>query len=478
MPVLTTRATADPASTHGGLDRQPWLRANAGLATVVVASGWWLIEVTRAWAGRDAPSVTVGAILVAIAVVFARPDRFLPPLVLLLAGAISIGSFVVPLFADTGWAGAPDAAVYTCGAWLAVVVAACVASRPDAMVWFLTLVAISAPIQFLSGWLGWWGGDDPSRPMLGTFYWHNPYAAFLIPGGLVGLLLWTWRHRLFSALGLVCFTFASVGIWFSTSRAGLATFVLGVVLVCVAAAVRAERWEALRQIAIAAAIGVAAAFFVSGPPFFSHRASPLTAEQTRAQTQHLTTNAGQRVDFWHQALIVFQHHPITGGGYKSLVSQAVGHAPKDMPLSPYAHNGYLQALGEGGLVLGVPFLLAVIIVAVVVVKNLFRGLVRPGDLPIERIVLAIALGCVMLHAGVDFDWSYAADFGMAALLAGLVIGQSGRRPAAAPPMVSRRYRAAALVGCVLAGMALLGVSAWVMRHGNHTVNLSVTSQSR
>jgi hypothetical protein len=35
-----------------------------------------------------------------------------------------------------------------------------------------------------------------------------------------------------------------------------------------------------------------------------------------------------------------------------------------------------------------------------------------------------------------------------------------------------------LAGCVLAGVALLGVSAWVARHGNHTVNLSVTSQSR
>jgi O-antigen ligase len=484
MTVLTTRASAGPAGTRRGSELVTLLRAHASLAAVVLASAWWLIEVTRSWAGRDAPSVTVGAILVALALVLVRPDRVLPRSALVLAAAISIGAFVVPLTADSGWAGAPDGAIYTCGVWLAIVVAAAVVNRADTMTWFLTLVAASAPIQFMSGWLGWWGGDDPSRPMVGTFYWHNPYAAFLIPGGLVGLLLWAWRDRLFALLGLVSFTFASVGVVYSTSRAGLATYVLGVVLVGVAAAVRPERWRALRQIGIAAVVAAAGAFFISGPPFFSHRASPLAAEHRRAATQHLGANTGQRLDFWHQALIVFRHHPITGGGYKSLVAQAIGHAPSDLPLSPYAHNGYLQALGEGGLVLGVPFLLAVIIVAVIVVRSLVRGLVVRRDLPIETVVLAIALGCVMLHSGVDFDWTYAASFAMAGVLAGLVVGDRLRdrppdQPAATAsetdkPSGTARY---ALAGCVLAGVALLGVSGWVMRHGNHTVNIRLSQSA-
>lgn len=480
MPVLTTRAVADRASTHGRFELQPWMRANAGPLAVVVASAWWLVEVTRSWAGRDAPSVTVGAILLAVALVFARPDRVLSRSALFFAAAISIGAFVVPLSAGTGWAGAPDAAIYVTGVWLAITVAATVIARPDAMTWFLTLVAASAPIEFMSGWLGWWGGDDPRRPMVGTFYWHNPYAAFLIPGGLVGLLLWSWRDRIFALLGLISFTFASVGIVYSTSRAGLATYVLGVGLVVVAAAVRPERWRALRQIVIAAAVAIAGAFFISGPPFFSHRASPLAAEHTRAQTQNFAANGAQRIDFWHQALIVFRHHPVTGGGYKGLVSQAINsHAPRNLPLSPYAHNGYLQALGEGGLVLGVPFLLAAIIVAVIVVRRLVRGLVR-RDLPIETVVLAIALGCVMLHAGADFDWSYAASFAMTGVLAGLVLGdwQSDRADRAARvdaiPGKPGRNLQLALAGCVLAGIALLGVSAWVMRHGNNTVNIRLS----
>ena len=104
---------------------------NAAPAVAVIAAAWWLVEVTRAWAGRDRPSVTVGAILIAVALVLVRPDRVLPRTVIALAAAISVGAFVVPLTADTGWAGSPDAAIYVCGAWLAVLVAAVVKSRPS-----------------------------------------------------------------------------------------------------------------------------------------------------------------------------------------------------------------------------------------------------------------------------------------------------------------------------------------------------------
>jgi O-antigen ligase len=457
-------------------------RDQAPAVVAVAATAWWLIEVTRSWAGRDAPSVTVGAILVALAVVLVRPDRVLPRSAVLLATAISIGAFVVPLSADTGWAGAPDAAIYACGAWLALVVAATIVSRPDTFVWFLTLVAASAAIQFMSGWLGWWGGEDPARPMVGTFYWHNPYAAFLIPGGLVGLAFWIWRVRLFALLGLLCFLFATVGIVYSTSRASLASFVLGVVLVGVLALVGEARWRALRQFAFGLVIAVAGSYFVGGPPFFPHRSSPLSGEQARAAGQSLSQNGGYRLDFWREALTVFRHHPVTGGGFKSMVAQSIGHVPKSWPLSPYAHNGYLQALGDGGLVLGVPFLLAVLVVAVVCVRSLIRGVIR-RDLSVDAVVLAIALACVMLHAGVDFDWTYAADFAMASVLAGLVVGrwliarQTPAEPAEPNPDKRAQSRRLVLGGCVLAGVALLGVSAWVMRDGNHGVNIRLATPS-
>ena len=457
------------------VDLMALLRAHAGVAAVVVASAWWLVEVTRMWAGRDAPSVTVGAVLLAIAVALVRPDRVLPTSALVLAAAVSAGSFVVPLTAPTGWAGAPDAAIYACGAWLAITIAAVVVERPGMTTWLIMLVAASAPIEFMSGWLSWWGGADPTQPMMGTFYWHNPYAAFLVPGGLVGLALWIWRSRVLAVLGLVSFALASVGIVYSTSRAGLATFVGGVILVGTTAAVDSQRWRALRQVALAAAIAAACAFFVAGPPFFSHRVSPMAAEQVRSTTQSFTANGGQRLDFWREALAVFQQHPVTGGGYKSLVAESAGHVPSAMPVSPYAHNGYLQALGEGGLVLGVPFLLAMLVIAYLCLKTLAGGLIR-RRIAAETVAVAIALACVMLHAGVDFDWRYPANFAIAGVLAGLLLGQwLSARPKDKP---KRRTPARLAAVCALVGVALLGVSAWVMRDGNHQESLPVAAAHR
>ena len=465
-----TTDVAAPLKDRGHLDVYQLVRRNAGPTATIVAAAWWLIDVTRSWAGRDMPSVTVGAALVAVAVLLTRPDRELPRAAIYLATAISIAAFVVPLTAPTGWAGAPDGALYACGAWLAVTVAAVTVARADATQWLALLVATSAAIEFMSGWNAWWGGKDPAAAMVGTFYWWNPYAAFLIPGGLVGLGLWIWRERLFALLGVLCFGFASIGVVYSTSRAALAVFVLGFVLVGTAALVGPSRRKAIRQLILAAIIGAAATYFVGGPPFFPHRASPLAGEQARSSGQSLGQNGGYRLDFWREALTVFRRHPVTGGGYKSLVHESIGHVPKSWPLSPYAHNGYLQALGEGGLVLGLPFLVAVLIVALMCVRILYRGLVR-RQMAAETVVVAIALAMVMLHSGVDFDWTYAADFGMFAILSGLVLGLSLR--ADAPPD-SPRYRPIAhyaLVACLLMGVGTLGLSAWVQRDGNHTVNL-------
>jgi len=459
------------------IDTVGLLRQYAGPLFALVATAWWLIEVTRAWAGRDAPSVTVGAALLAVAVLLVRPDRVLPRTAVYLATAVSAAAFVVPLTAPTGWTGAPDGALYACGAWLAVTVAAVLVARPEATVLLVILVAASAPIEFMSGWLSWWGGKDPTAAMQGTFYWHNPFAAFLVPGGLIGLALWIWRERVIALLGLVSFALATVGVVYSTSRASLAIFALGFALVVAVAAVDGRRWRALRQLAVAAVLAAGATFFVGGPPFFPHRASPLAATQARTAGQSLSQNGGYRLDFWHQALGVFSRHPLTGGGYKSLVRESIGHVPAHSAVSPYAHNGYLQALGEGGLVLAIPFLLGIVVLAFLCLRILVRGVIRRRVAP-ETVVVAIAFGCVLLHSGVDFDWTYAADFALAAVLAGLVLGYSLTGRAAPADAKPGRARAAVLALCVLVGVGALGVSAWVQRNGNHAESILSSAQRR
>jgi O-antigen ligase len=447
------------------------LRAFAGPVAAFVAVAWWLVEVTRSWAGRDSPSVTVGALLLGLALLVNRPDSVLPRRVIALAAALSVGAYIVPLTAPSGWAGAKDAASYVGGAWLCVLVAGLIVRRPEARLWLVIAIAASAPIEFMSGWLGWWGGGSPSVAMVGTFYWHDSYAAFLLPGGIAGLALFVWRERLFALLGLICFAFASMGVVYSTSRAALACFIAGVGAVGVMAAVSRRRWRDLRQVAIAAVVGAGCVFALAGPPFFSHRVSPFAAEHARTTGQSLGQNGGYRLEFWREALAVFKAHPLTGGGYKSMVAESLGRVPSHYVLSPYAHNGYLQAVSDGGLVLAVPFLVAILGLVYITVRLAWRSL-HNRDADVVGFGVALAFGLVLAHSAVDWDWTYAANLAMTGILAGALLGhwyvESPRRQSV-PGW--RPWRATGLALTGLAGVSLLVLSAWVMRNGNHQENL-------
>ena len=456
---------SDPA------ERATLVREFAAPVTAFAAVVWWLVQVTRSWAGRDAPSVTVGAILLALAVLLNRPDRALPRRAVVLAAALSIGAYIVPLTAPSGWAGAKVATIYVSGAWLCMLVATVIARRPEARVWVLLAVAASAPIEFMSGWLGWWGGGNPTAAMVGTFYWHDSYAAFLVPGGVVGLALFVWGDRLFALLGLVSLAFASMGVVYSTSRAALACFIAGLAGIALVAAVSKRPARALRQVVVGAAVATACVFALAGPPFFSHRVSPFAAEQARTTGQSLGQNGGYRLEFWHEAIAVFKAHPFTGGGYKSMVAESLGRVPHNYVLSPFAHNGYLQALSDGGLVLAMPFFLAILALAYLAVRLLLRTL-RHREPELVTVAVTLALGLVLAHSAVDFDWTYAANFAMAGVLGGVLLGQwLVVEPEAAASPARPPVRMTALALTSLTGAALLVVSAWVMRNGDHHENL-------
>ena len=180
-------------------------------------------------------------------------------------------------------------------------------------------------------------------------------------------------------------------------------------------------------------------------------------------------NGGYRMDFWREAIGVFDRHPLAGGGYHSLATASAGHVPTTWPLSPLAHNGYLQVLSDGGLLLGVPFLCAALVVAWWVVSALVAA-GRQRDSSTLGLVVPLALGALLAHSAVDFDWSYAADFLVVAVLAGIL---AGNRWAARSPQVSRpasRW----LTGAVIAGVVLTGVAAGAAWSGDLRQSLPIT----
>lgn len=430
---------------------------------MLAAAAWWLLVATRWWGGRQAGAVTGGAILTALAVLVTRPDRVLPGAMVWLASWTSGAALLVAVFAPTGWAGATTAADYVCAAWTAAAVAAAVVTNRAVVQPLLALVVFGTMLEIAEAWLPWWGGEDPTRPMIGTFYWWDPFAAYLLAGSVIGYAIWLRGNSVFAGLGLAGFALGSVGLVYSTSRAADACFLCAVAVVT-ASQLRGG-WRQLRRAGVGLVVTAAGCWVVGGPPFFPHRAEPLAATTTRGSGQSLGQNGHYRTEFWREALRLFDRHPIFGGGYHSLATASVGHVPKAWALSPLAHSGYLQALSDGGLILAVPFLLSCGALLLIVVILLVRAVQR-RDFSLIGFVLPLTMGAVMAHSAVDFDWSYPADLMLAALLAGLVVGgyfgDQSRRVAG-----RRRTLCAVLVGVVA-----LGVAAQAAWSGDLKQNLS------
>jgi hypothetical protein len=86
------------------------------------------------------------------------------------------------VLAPTGWAGATTAAGYVCASWTVIAVAAVVARSPRTEDLLLVAVVAGVLVEMAEAWLPWWGGANPAAPITGTFYWYDPFAAFLIAG--------------------------------------------------------------------------------------------------------------------------------------------------------------------------------------------------------------------------------------------------------------------------------------------------------
>lgn len=390
------------------------------------AVAYLTVPFAEASGGRGPWALTRAVVVVVVALIAAKPWRELRAGVLALAAGVGLAALAVCLVTPPGFFGATRAAAYGLAAATFVAVASYARSLRRAYV-IAAIVALAGAVQFYWSFLAWWGGQQQSVPMVGTFYWHNQFGAFLLAPALLGLALivrhrtpWCWAGWIVAPLSIA-------GIVYSSSRGAMLVAVGGwLVLGVLAVRVRPNSGSVLRWLA-ASAIAVGVTFAVAGPPFFASTASPLSATQARAVSGETTeANTDYRLHMWRESLTVFEHNPVAGVGYGALAPAAAKLTPATWPRSPLSHNDYLQSLAEGGLLLGLPFLIACVGIGVGLLR-VVRSRARSRIVDV-RTGAAVAAAALMMHAAIDFDWSYPALFTLIAVVAALAIAPVLRRP--------------------------------------------------
>lgn len=403
------------------VEERSWatLRVVGEHAAVALALGVWALPLTHATGGRDPGWLRVGLVTVGPALLLVRPWARLCPAVTVPAAVLSVAALLVCALSPTGWSGADDATSYAYAAGLTLTVAAW-ARSPLRRTVLAAVIGLAAIEQFTQAFLPWWGGRDPGARMTGTFYWHNPFAAFLLPGALLGLVLVVRRQRPVAAVGWVAAPLATAGVVLSTSRATLAVLALGAVAVT-GLSLRAAGRSALPRLLATSAACAGAVLVLPGPPFFAHRVSAFAGTAARSGGgETLAANGGYRLEFWREGLAVARQHPWTGAGYHSLTAASSLRVPASWAHSNLAHQGLLQAFSDGGILLGLP-LLVVVALAVARCLRLLLAAMRCRSMEPVPAAAAVALLCAVAHSFVDFDWSHPALLALDGLLVALVV---------------------------------------------------------
>ncbi len=209
------------------------------------------------------------------------------------------------------------------------------------------LISIFGILQHLTfnGKLYWFREMHYGGIPFGPYVNRNHFAGFLeliLPLALVPLVLGRVRHERWAVVGL--FAIVPIGaLFFSVSRGGIASF--GVELM-VLATVMIQRRAMGRQLIAGVAVLLLALLLVSwlGVGQLVQRFSSFQA---------LEVTVGKRASMRRDTWKIFLHHPVTGTGLGTLqIVYPLYESLYDGKIVNHAHNDYLEALAETGILGG------------------------------------------------------------------------------------------------------------------------------
>lgn len=399
----------------------PWqaLPGAARAASMLVVLAVWALPVTHGLGGRDPWMLGLGLLALLPALVLLRPWSSVPTWHTCVAVGPALAALVVCLTTPTGFDGLDELAalVAAAGTYLVVRAWADTARRRR---WALALLALVGLEQYYRSYLAWWGSGSVSHPMVGTFAWHNQFSIFMVVTGLSAAVFVVRGARRLRIVGWAVAPWCLSALLFAGSRAGLACFLLVWALVVTTGLVdRRGRIAAL----LLGVVTLGLASFLASPLMMADGGWLTATLRSRGSAESLSGNGRARLNFWHAALDVATQHPLTGAGFDSFSGASAVHMPLEQGLSPFVHNGYLQAFSDGGLLLLVTVCVATFLPLVAGLRGALVARRRSAD---EVTALAVGGGllALVLHSGVDFDWAYPSLIVLFAALAGLLPSRS------------------------------------------------------
>jgi O-antigen ligase len=135
------------------------------------------------------------------------------------------------------------------------------------------------------------------------------------------------------------------------------------------------------------------------------------------------SSVGGRIGAWQDTARIIGDFPVTGTGFNTFGTAMVMYErSKDLHFNE-AHNDYLQILAEGGLLIGVPVVAALLIFARGV-RRRFVEAPREGTTYWIRIGAVIGLVAIALQSVVEFSLQMPGNAALFAFVAAIAIHQS------------------------------------------------------
>ena len=291
---------------------------------------------------------------------------------------------------------------------------------------FLTCIFAILQHMTFNGKLYWFREIRYGGIPFGPYVNRNHFAGFvelILPLALVPLVLGRVRRERWLVVSL-CAVVPIGALFLSVSRGGIVSF--GVEL-AVLALVLMQRRTAGKQLFAGAAVLLLAVLMVSwlGVGQLLQRFSSF---------QSLEATVGKRASMRHDTWQIFLHHPIAGTGLGTLqIVYPSYETLYDGKIVNHAHNDYLEALAETGILGG---LCCAWFLGVLFSESL-RRLLQLKDSFVGTLQLSGLVACIgfLVHALVDFNLHIPSNAFLFFLMAHLATSEM---QAAAPARTSHR----------------------------------------